>query len=370
MRNLFMGFAAYALLFTSCSNDVEIKNDLTGENGRITFSTYGQIPTKGTPINGNEDLQTNYRFGVAAFDETSIYMGADTVGAEMKYDNSPTSQAWIHENASEARYWPLSGSLSFYAYAPFEDVNTTSQLSNRPAPAFDVQNDKMTFGPYTIPEGSEQKDFMYAHTEQEHNDDCTVHLEFKHALTQIVFEGVVGDGLKVDLESVEIFNVAETGMFSLTGNTPAWSALKTQTEKYAVKIKTGSFSTGDMTDTDGALMLIPQTFAAWIPDPDNNGLSATDPQQTGAYVKVSAKIKAADNDAVYYLGSAGDYGATYIPLASADGDGEWTMGKKITYTIHFGGDDNSGHTDDGEDLLCPIKFTTDVTPWTEKDVTL
>ncbi|MEG3048549.1 MAG: hypothetical protein RR872_07940 [Mucinivorans sp.] len=112
-------------------------------------------------------------------------------------------------------------------------------------------------------------------------------------------------------------------------------------------------------------MLMPQTFTAW--QPKGSGVDATIAQTTNGYLKVMCKISnTSTTPAIYYHGSATAYAAIYIPLSSTDNAATnpqpiWVANNNITYTLNFGG----GYADNGNPILTPIKFTTDVTNWTD-----
>lgn len=107
-------------------------------------------------------------------------------------------------------------------------------------------------------------------------------------------------------------------------------------------------------------MLIPQQLTPWSPagDPDNVAREA--------YLSVLVRVTTADGAVVYPSPTektARQYGWVALPI-----DTKWEAGKKYVYVLDFS--HGAGYTDPddpvpGESVLGePIKFTVDVTDWT------
>ncbi|MEG1635186.1 MAG: hypothetical protein RR388_06130, partial [Rikenellaceae bacterium] len=116
---------------------------------------------------------------------------------------------------------------------------------------------------------------------------------------------------------------------------------------------------------DNAVMLMPQTFNAWVPSTatSTESTKAEGTSQTGGYIKVMCKIYTLSADAsavkLYLHGSETAYAAIYIPLSSQSAPSTeiWKANNNITYTLQFGG----GYSNEGNPILNPIQFTTSVT---------
>ncbi|MEG1564220.1 MAG: fimbrillin family protein, partial [Bacteroides sp.] len=404
-----MGMVAIAMgLWTSCAQTSVIDSAMETKGEIIGFSTYAN-KTRGVPTS-NESFTTNGNaFGVTAFingttpEIATPYMGTTTVGAQIKYATTPTA-AWNYQTAADARYWPTgtSETLDFYAYAPFTDNerNATPAMSKA---------DGMKFTDYTVPTTStttpttdfaKQKDFMYASALEKTTSSDGVNagkltLTFKHALTQILFKAKTNQSnLYVDIQEngIELCNIQSKGTFALTKTaptTPSWAlATPAVHANYTAPTKqviAGNDNTAvdlikEQANTPDALMLMPQELTAWTTTPT----TAVPLPTTGgnSYLKIMCRIfystgpstttPVTYENQVYLHGSAGATGATgyaalYVPFSSkaisTSGTEEeaWKMGNKVTYTLIFGG----GYNDQGEPILTPITFDTDVTNWNE-----
>ncbi len=438
--------ALTALVASSCSKDEIIGSGADSQvnsSDYINFSTYAtQNISKGIPVASNDAF--------IAIDDVSIdVLGyTESEGADVEYmdiELTYVNDTWTY---SPAMLWP-STSMDFYAlYAPVSSsaLAATMDASGDLIASMGIEN-------YTISSTlGNQEDLLYATVSGATKEDATVSLQLQHALTQINF--IVGlangyEGLKLNVKNVSIHNVLDQGTLTIEagkdsgddGNFCMWSDQAfASTRSYAVapysslvfdhddydsvdESTSGTIAANDLyydatneviyqhvNDTDESdestgheLMLLPQTFDAWVPATDGAVEAGG-----GAYILVECDlyIETDDGDKVYYLGGADNtdsYIAAAIPLASnTDDEGgypEWTAGRNITYTIIFGdadgtvtpdvdgdqtpddevGDDPDDtdddddptpggggyHPEDGTQVLSHISFSVSVTDWTD-----
>ncbi len=349
-KNLTLAILFVALFSCSKESTIQTEKDIIG------FSTYSPI-SKGVAIANNDEFQkSGNKFGVTAFISTvdidSTYLGETSKGETVtSYDGS-----WTYTNT---KYWPAgSETLDFYAYTPFENTNRVA------TPEFSKANG-MGFTNYEVnTDVSKQEDFMYAFAKNQSKTTASsgVSMQFKHAMSQVHFTAKTVGSLRVKIESITLHNINSKGNFTLK-DAGVWSDPSIQTNFVATLQNTNTEINNSQTVLTNkaagnatVMMLMPQAITKWdIANSiaTNDGVSGT----KGAYLKISCKIYDAVGN-TYFLGAADAYGKTYIPFEST-----WEQGKIYTYNLIFGG----GYNANGEPILSPITFTTDVTAWSNND---
>ena len=147
--------------------------------------------------------------------------------------------------------WPAAGTVSFYAYAPYNDASFTLNDNNKTIH-------------YTVPTNVEkQPDFIVANSEgksfSSSSANTPVDLHFRHALTAITFS-VSDDMEKGVINSIKIEGVKGEGDYNLS--TKEWS-VSSSSASYNVPISAGGLSVGTGTvnlAANATLMMIPQTL--------------------------------------------------------------------------------------------------------------
>lgn len=393
MNKQFLSVAACAFLFMGCSENERIEGGIPAStDNKVRFgATTGRATRAGlsNPFTTPEQLQKHGTFYVVGFDGLSEYLGKKNAPQEVTWQGS----SWEYPNEP---YWPNTP-VTFYAYANWEG---TDSIPN-------IDPSKGIHASVTIGQDagtSAHKDLLVAAATGS-KAERTV-LTFKHALTQVVFKaGTVNSTIEVEIGGVTLVNIAKTGdmNYSLQGGNAGQIVWSTQDVRKAyvvnyinntagsgfkvpnVSVAPTNYPNYTQVQTtnypaDNSLLLIPQRFAAWQPSP-NTAASA----QTGAYIKVEAIVRKAgsDDSAHYYCGKAGGdpglvgdtYGTIYLPVSSVENQlGEWKPGKRMNYILTFGdtnsGSGGGGYDENGDPILVPIRFTTEVENWTESDVPL
>lgn len=424
MKNFTMKLAATLLIFSGCAqNDlIDSPDQGTSNDGKVRFSATsaltGTRAADGNPFNNTQALQTLGSFMIDGYyNSTSIYgVAAQKVewnGGSWEYANEP--------------YWPTGDEvkIDFFAYANW-DTNTKLTFASTGITAAhkDGGDNKITIAEDKL-DGNGQKDLLVGGHMGATKQSRTL-ITFKHALTQVVFKAGNVNSTKLDVKigGVRIVNVDNAAsQMTFNGTKITWTLSGTATAKYhvqgletatdwsnAINIDKDNAYTAPTDATLGdysnytviqktagaknnALLLLPQTFAAWNP---NNAAG------DGSYIELLAVVKDPTNasdqtlkDAnneekvkalkpYYYCGTPNyvdgtnnteSYGIIRIPVSSVTDDlGEWIAGKRITYLITFGdsgsGSGGGGYNPGGDPILVPIRFNAIVENWVDVNVPL
>ena len=156
--------------------------------------------------------------------------------------------------------WPAAGTVSFYAYAPYNVSSLQWKGDDKVA-----QNKTIH---YKVPENvEEQPDFIVAKSEgnsfKSSSANTPVDLQFSHALTAITFS-VSDDMIPGTVKSITVSGVYGQGDYNLSN--ASWTSLanpSTYVIKLDASVKAGESKalTGGENDNK-VLMMIPQTFDA------------------------------------------------------------------------------------------------------------
>lgn len=153
--------------------------------------------------------------------------------------------------------WPLDGSVSFYAYAPYNDSSLSLQGSN------DVVKNKTIHYTANTVDISNQPDLIVAKSESNaftsKAANKAVDLKFSHALTAITFS-ISADMIPGTVKSITVSGVYGQGDYNLS--TKEWSVSSSSASaSYNVPIFDGGLTVGTGTVDlahDATLMMIPQ----------------------------------------------------------------------------------------------------------------
>lgn len=383
------------MAMASCSQDETIGINHDGDE--ITFNVVTNNATRAADVFCNQNLPGG--FYVSAISDGKTYIDKDYV--------TGSNGNWT--NTSGTRYWPETA-VDFYAHVNGEASYKWSVDGAGKATAkfenFAVNG--------TV---ADQVDLLYAVKTGQKKADGTVNLNFRHALSQIVFQAKnTNANLYVEIAGVSVANVGGTNTFTFpsantetnidhpeTGpgddgvyedgefgsgisygtNWGTWAALTQGTEQYNVDFeKTPVPGTNTLvaltTKNDpskeynsNAMLLLPQNTTAW--DPEANPLPGAE-GNTGSYLLVDCAIfnvagtDYAEGDDVCLWGKPQGSGWTTkelaIPVAF-----DWKQGKKYVYTLVFG-EGNGGYDpdpdpedpdpEDPDPVLVPITFVIEV----------
>lgn len=372
------------MAMASCSQDETIGINHDGDE--ITFNVVTNNATRAENVYCNQNLPGG--FYVSAISDGKTYIDKDYV--------TGSNGNWT--NQSGTRYWPETA-VDFYAHVNGGDAYTW----NNGSPKFEGFTVNNTVG--------SQVDLLYAVKKNQSKTNGTVNLNFRHALSQIVFQAKnTNANLYVEIAGVSVANVGGTNTFTFPSeNTETnivdhdenadgvyedgefgsgisydaswgtWNALTSGSITYSVDFtKTPvpgnntlvSLTTANETGKEynsNAMLLLPQNTTAW--KPNDNPLPGAE-GNTGSYLLVDCAIfnvagDAYENGDVCLWGEPEPQGSGWttkelaIPVAF-----DWQQGKKYVYTLVFG-KGNGGYDPDPEPdpdpenpdpVLVPITF--------------
>ena len=152
--------------------------------------------------------------------------------------------------------WPAAGTVSFYAYAPYNVSSLQWKGDDKVA-----QNKTIH---YKVPENvEEQPDFIVAKSEgksfKSSSANTPVDLQFSHALTAITFS-VSDDMIPGTVKSITVSGVYGQGDYDLSTGIWKYGATSTYVIEPNVSVKVGEIT--PLTNKTSVLMMIPQTFDA------------------------------------------------------------------------------------------------------------
>lgn len=302
---------------------------------------------------------------------SQIYVTALTVRNENLFSDLLFSKGLSNFfTSTPAYYWPGDGSnLTFYAYSPSKtDLGGMLTITSASKQLTDFS-----------PQASitDQKDFVTikATGNKAANEATGVPLRFEHRLVQIEVKAKnANEGYVYKVKGVRIGKPVSKGTFDFDDNTWSLDSEKTNYETAYDEEKTLAASPVSIMKTAGDnAMLIPQQLTAWAAATDKTNATA------GAYLAVKVQITTAAGARVYPVANGVDHDWVAVPIGT-----NWQAGKKYVYTLDFsngGGkvdpekevnpSDPEDHYQPGDDILDePIKFTVQVTEWSEQEVDL
>ena len=364
MKKYYFLAAGLLLMLGSCSQDDIVEANLGADEIRFAAVTNGA--TRAADIYNPNPENMPASFQVSAMSQNKVYISDDKIEKQ--------GSSWV--NTTGTRYWP-EDAVDFYAHV---NAGTTFAL-NSGAPAFHNFTVESAVG--------SQVDLLYAVKKGQTKNETPVTLNFRHALSQIVFKAKnESENIFVQIKGVKVMNVKGSGTYTFptastdpnlptTGSTNSdnrgkWALVSANTDYEVnfslvdVKGSKTNPTTVNLSDVEGtALMLMPQTTTAWDPE------TAPKPGvgNTNSYLLVdcviynvadgSATTLPGDNVCLWGKEENGSYTTKElaIPVKFA-----WEEGKKYTYTLVFGNGnggynpDPDGPDPDPEPVLVPISF--------------
>ncbi len=366
--------------FTSCSNDEDVAGAAgISEDGKAMMGFIagqdGSIAGRGTATTAANFLSRINDFQVLGYysDGSGKYVGdASTPAAGIVIDGDGVG-AWTYHTPAEQQYWP-SGNLDFQAVTPSADASFA--LANTV-----YEGHPRLVANVTVPvDVANQKDIMFASATGINNaaTGAPVSLTFKHALSQVVFAGKVANPtITAVVSEISVCNVHNTGTVGYREDLATLSAAATgdPESNFSVGLIEGadadattaartmtSTTAQNLTNTDGALMMIPQTQTAWTHAAPEKAIA----DATGSYLKIKCKVQD-NNSGTWLIGAASganEFEYVYVPFDLTTV--AWELGKKYTYTLVFG-NGSGGYDENGDALtnMIPITYTvTAAEDWT------
>lgn len=366
MKKYYLLAAGLLLMLGSCSQDDIV--DVNHDGDEIRFAAVTNGSTRAADIYNPNNMPAS--FNVAAMSQGQVYIAGDVI--------NKTGNSWV--NSTGTRYWP-EAAVDFYAH-----VNS--------GPAFMLNDGAPTFNNFSVAtEVGSQLDLLYSVKKDQAKTESPVTLNFRHALSQIVFKAKnESENIYVQIKGIKVVNVKGQGTYKFPTvttdpNIPEESSnnvtsrgswtLEGGNVTYDVELDALTAVEGsktnptpvNLTDVKGkALMLLPQGTEAWVPEtypaPDAEG-------NTNSYLLVDCVIYNVSGE----QGVDGTLPGKNVCLWGTDeGEGKWSTkelaipvkfyweeGKKYTYTLVFGNGNGGYNPDpdpgtDPDPVLVPISF--------------
>lgn len=377
MKKYYLLAAGFLTLLGSCSQDDIV--DVNHDGDEIRFTAVANAPTRAAAIHTTTNLT---EFQVSAVSAGKNYIQNDKFtknGTSWSGDGTP--RYWPEDENQTVDFYAHLGGESVYNWAP--GVTTTASFNN-----FKVAADVKA-----------QEDLIYAVTTGQKKQETAVPLNFRHALSQIVFNAKnASKKIYVEIYGVQVYNVKDQGTFTFPSETTAaqvtddtqtdddedtnkgigtWSG-ETGKTSYTVlfdePIKVSSdgenlnklvdvTTSSDVKNVTNAMVLLPQETTAWDPK-----IGGTNPENTGSYIAVKCKVYNiakgdgvhTDGDELVWAGKNEGGKGDWLGIPAAF---NWDQGKKYIYTLVFGnggGGHIPGPDPDPDPEFVSIKFNVTV----------
>lgn len=371
MKKVIFGTALASMaLLSACSSDNELANVGTTANNAIGFHVVGNKAETRAKIVDNSNINST-DFNVFAFTRNedgtdgNFFMGEkeNEYGQNgIKIDH--TQNDWNYANAADIHYWPTSTALNFYAVNPAKVAD--NMFTNY---HWSIKKDTKTItysccDEYGNRDGAVNYDVMYAIAEDQTKDNNAgkVNFQFKHILSQVVFKAKTQlENMEVEIKEIKIVNPQMQGTYTLpttSSEKGTWALAKpaigsnygkfTVVKEQNIKVT----STGANISENTPMLFVPQTLNAWKTNAATPKTKHDADADHEAYLSITCKIK---QEGVYVFD-----GTLYVPFGPT-----WEQGKRYTYTLIFGG----GYDEEGQAILQPINFTTEVDTWKDANAT-
>ena len=360
MKKNLLILAVAAVALASCSNDETVQSVANSDANAISFRPFVSGITRATDITATTLQSSGFTvfatvgstFDTKYFNETPFTYSAGTYTSSTKY------------------YWPSTGTLDFYAYAPNDADDQVTHTAGTKA---------FTVTPASA--AANQTDLVFANTNGKAKDGTYdtskkygadgVPLNFRHAESKVTVElKNTSSSLKFTVSDVTIGYLNTTGTYTYSGSTTNtdtdhsgeylkfadWTG-KSGTGSYTQAATTTSYTRSTPTTAlPQSFILIPQALTVATQYASSSDGAAFN----GAYIKVNLKIQNAANDA-YIVGGAGSEVTALWPLPA----GTWNPGYHYTYIVDLAGggyyETNQADTDENLDPIldgAEIKFVT------------
>ena len=345
--------ALAAMMLASCSSEELIESGVNDTNA-ISFGVTSEMTSRSVESYCNTNLPGDFTVTAKVAGTAETYFSdlvAKRAGQSTSYELGQTI------------YWPASA-LDFVAWK--NDNGTYAYNAETGVPAFN------NFKPAAT--AQEQLDLLYA--VKNNQSQQQVKLNFRHALSQIVFRADNASGLNITISGVKVGNAYSEGSFTFPTldtdpnytdhsddpkeqvilNQGTWAGVESSARvDYTVAFPAKEIGTDIVNLTsvnhkqggDLSMILLPQTANAWDPT-----IKSTDMNDyNGSYFWLDVKMTNGEGTVVYE-------GPALVPAKL-----EWKQGVRYIYTFHFTEGGNGGYRPDPVDpkpVLGGISFDVQV----------
>lgn len=298
---------------------------------------------------------------VGSFGVSAVY-SKDGVNYSPLFQNEEATQNGNYWFTSSNATWPLDRSVSFYAYAPYNDASLSLQGSDAV-----VKNKTIRYTANT--DFSKQPDLIVAKNENNAFTSSTankaVGLSFNHALTAITFS-ISADMIPGKVKSITVSGVYGQGDYDFSN--ASWVSLASPST-YVIKPNDASVNAGEskaLTDKDSALMMIPQKLG---PDANVSMVFNDGAKDKTVSFSLNGTSWTTGKHITYVLSSSK---ITTLNMGSLDYPAGWkSVNDGATYKIRTAYDDPNSSVDAGlfvvnekkEVIAANVQLTYDGTSW-------
>ena len=209
MKTMFMGFAALALFFVSCSQNEAFKDE--------TLPDVIKFKNLNDRIHSRAANDDNSDYGVFA-----VLNNGNPAAADWFMNNQMVKGT--DDSYAPLKYWPTAGTLNFYAYAPYNSATLllTGVAWNSGTPTFDIS--------YTVPTSGNEDLTFATPVIGATAASIQVDLEFAHQLSKVDFQAALeqkfsDEGFALTLNYVTLNVPFNQGVKTLSDPTAGWSNL-------------------------------------------------------------------------------------------------------------------------------------------------
>ncbi len=351
-KTIFYFLALGALSLASCTEDAAEPQHSHSDDFISFRSGMASRATETTNANLNSIYVTGFAGDSLYFENLNFVKGADT------FFTSTPSYAWLGDEKIN---------YQFYAYAPSQDELgadiTAGSLDGSNAVGMKLEN-------FTVADSiGDQVDFITANATgtRAENENSGVELTFNHQLSQVeLMAKSNNETYNFKVVGMRIGRPQTTGSFDFASQTwtlDSWHETSVWTSS-CDEVTLGPDPVSIMGKAGNA-MFIPQTLTPWSPtgDPDNVSREA--------YLSVLVQISTKETGTIVYPFPSDTRGVKYA-WASIPLSGTWEAGKEYVYILDFSEGAGNVDPDDptpGKPVLGgPIKFTVNVSDWTNADI--
>lgn len=307
--------AVAALAIVGCSQNEEIEK--AGEKAEINFGTVVSKTTRAA-VTENDNFKA-FKVNAYIVDAATISTGGLGSAYMDGVEYTGEKGTWV---AAKAYYWPIDEKMQFFAY-PSSITDFATEGTNYPTFSFAVNDSPAS-----------QLDLVVAHHSDVTKpvDNGAYTLKFKHILTRVNFSyKPESTDYTYTISKIEIKGLlGGTAKYTFNESDGVWDTTNaTKDKSYSYSITSSSTLEGGyykLDDTDGSLMLLPQTVA-------------------GITIEVTYTTKSGDH--TFFTGTKAVTLSAETPA--------WKIGQNIRYklTLPVGGD--------------AIDLDTDVNNWNTED---
>lgn len=258
MRQLFYIFTVLAMaVLCGCSKEAG-PQESSGTITLVPVMDSGKASTRAVLYKNEVDMRGDY-FHTHAYlaGETTAYFNSDVKYSDEDRDPSKHKWDFYGSDGYKDYYWPVHGSLDFFAYTPSDNGYITVNSAVNP-PTFTASMPLSNTGSGTVHQEN-MREFMYAYTTGQDKSTTAVSLEFEHPFAAIVFN-VSQSHRDLTVKAITIKDIAYEGTCSFTaGNSgdPIWSLEKSGHLQLSVgKIIPGDVNFGG--ELCGPYLVLPQ----------------------------------------------------------------------------------------------------------------